>query len=245
MKNQFIKNLIEEAFASKAQQRFFYAQANDNELKPNERKKWKKWAKNKSSETDYKKIPNQVQVDEIVDENGNFIAGKRDTNHSTKGVTSKSTSDDTVHTAMGQSGSQGIGGHRTYSRNFGEADLSKSLGFKDTMGQDKDHEEAEEHFEKNLGLDDKEKEERMAQYGYDKKLPDDKVRLVENPRKFVSDYVETVINKKSNINDIVEKGGQKKKINPIVVKQVNALKNTMKKNGLSANDIISLIKDNE
>ncbi len=50
--NNFIKQVIEEKFASKAQQRFFYAQAGKGGKKG---KKWSKWAKEFSKDTDFKK----------------------------------------------------------------------------------------------------------------------------------------------------------------------------------------------
>ena len=52
--NNFIKQVIEEKFASKAQQRYFYAQASKGGKKG---KKWAKLADEFSSETNFKKIP--------------------------------------------------------------------------------------------------------------------------------------------------------------------------------------------
>ena len=47
--NDFIKQVIEEKFASKAQQRYFYAKANEKGTPKKEKKKWKKWASEFSS----------------------------------------------------------------------------------------------------------------------------------------------------------------------------------------------------
>ena len=58
--DNFIKQIIDESFASKKQQRYFYAKSQDKDLKPKERKKWKKMASEFSSETDFKKIPEKV-----------------------------------------------------------------------------------------------------------------------------------------------------------------------------------------
>ena len=55
--NKFIKQVIEEKFASKKQQRYFYAKANDKSISKKERKKWSKWAKEFSTDTDFEKIP--------------------------------------------------------------------------------------------------------------------------------------------------------------------------------------------
>ena len=72
--DKYVKSLIEETFKSKKQQRFFFAKANDKDLPKKDRKKWGKWAKEFSDDTDYKKIPDEVEndVDEIVDVNGNI-----------------------------------------------------------------------------------------------------------------------------------------------------------------------------
>ena len=42
--NDFLKQVIEEKFASKKQQRYFYAKANDKTLSKKEREKWSKMA---------------------------------------------------------------------------------------------------------------------------------------------------------------------------------------------------------
>ena len=76
--NNFIKQVIEEKFASKAQQRFFYAKANEKGKPKKEKNKWGKWAKENSDDTDYSKIPDKVEkeeeVDESVDKNGNILS---------------------------------------------------------------------------------------------------------------------------------------------------------------------------
>jgi hypothetical protein len=243
--NNFIKQVIEEKFASKAQQRYFYAQAGKGGKKG---KKWGKWAKEFSDETDFDKIPNKVEkdVDEIVDADGNISRGKKPTDFNTKGVTSDRTSDEVVKTSRGQSGSYYTSGTQNYTRYWGESDMSKSLGFDDTMKQDDSYEDAKSHFEDKLGLDDEEAEDRMNQMGYDKNLPDDKVRLVENPKKFMEEYIESILSKKKEKdNDIISKEGEQmeeKEINPIVLKQLKSLKNSMNSHGLTPEDILKHLK---
>lgn len=51
---------LNEEFASKAQQRYFYAKANDKSLPKSERNKWKKWSKEYSDDTDFSEIPEKV-----------------------------------------------------------------------------------------------------------------------------------------------------------------------------------------
>jgi hypothetical protein len=244
--NNFIKQVIEEKFASKAQQKFFFAKANEKGKPKKEKKKWSKLAKEFSDDTNYDKIPDKIEkteVDEIVDSKGNIQRSKKSPNSASKGVTQNRTSDEVAKTATGQMGSYGGSGAQPYRRYWGESDMSKSLGYDKTLGQDADIENAEEYFEKELGMDDSEAEDRLNAMGYDPNLPKDKVRLVENPKKFIEEYIESLMSNKSMENDIVSKND--KEISPIVKKQIKSLKNTMNSHNLSIDDIIKFIKNDE
>ncbi len=248
--NKFIKQVIEEKFASKAQQRYFYAQAGKGGKKG---KKWSKWAKEFSDKTDFDKIPEKVEneeteVDEIVDKKGNISRKKKPSDMDTKGVTSNSTTDEVVKTGRGAMGSYGTTGVQNYRRYWGESDMSKALGADDTIMKDVDYDEAKKHFEDELGIEDpKELEDRLGQMGYDKKLPDDKVRLVENPKKFMEEYIESIMKKKTEDSDLVKKEEEVEEVelNPIVKKQLKSLKNTMKTYGLKPDHILKGLKDDE
>ena len=248
--DNYIKKLIEEKFESKKQQRFFYAKASDKSLPKKERDKWSKWSKEYSSDTDFKKIPDEVETDieEIVDEKGLIIRKKIPVTKSSKGA-SKTTTDNAVKTSMGTMGTHGIvGGTHTTIKYWGEADMSKALGYDKTMGQDLDKDDAKKYFEKNLGLDDDETDERLSTYGYDDELPGDKVRLIENPKKYINDYVESVLKNRVTSNDLVKKDQRedvKTELNPIIKRQVKSLKDTLKKNDISINDILSILKNND
>lgn len=185
------------------------------------------------------------EIEEIVDELGNIARSKIPTNAETKGTTSKETTDDSVKKGHGQTGVYGTHGAQTYSRYWGESDMSKTLGFEATLKQDASREEAEEYFKKDLEMSDAETEERLSDMGYDKDLPDDKVRLVENPRKFIEEYIESILSKKSNEGDLVSKEKDLTEINPIVLKQIKSLKNSLESNDISIQDLIKLLKDNE
>lgn len=264
--NNFIKQVIEEKFASKAQQRFFYAKANEKGASKKEKKKWGKWAKEFSSETDFKKIPDKVdekdenqlefQFDEIVDSKGNIMRSKKPTDFNKKGVTQKKTSDEVVHSAAGAMGIHGVHGTHTSLRYWAEGkELTKSdlleiamkdaLGYDETLGKDKDKEEAEDYFKNELGLNDKEAEERLGKMGYDDNLPDDKVRLVENPKKFIEEFIESILTQKSKDLDFVNKDEEIKEISPIVKKQLSSLKNTLKSHNLTIDDVLNHLKNNE
>jgi hypothetical protein len=244
--NNFIKQVIEEKFASKAQQGFFYAQAGKGGKKG---KKWKEMAKEYSKKTDFDTLPDKVEteVDEIVDSNGNISRSKKPSNLNSKGITQKNTTDVVAKTGAGSMGIHGVHGTHTSLRYWAEADMSNVLGFKDTLGQDEDIDDAEDHFQKELGLDDEETKKRMNQMGYDENLPNDKVRLVENPKKFMEEYIESILSKKNTSNDIVSKEEtmEEKDINPIVLKQLNSLKNTLEKNNLKIGDVLKHLKNDE
>jgi hypothetical protein len=242
--NNFIKQVIEEKFASKRQQRYFYAQASKGGKKG---KDFKKWAKEFSDETNFDKLPEKVkkeeEVDEIVDDKGNIARSKKPTDLNTKGVTDNKTSDEIVQTAHGQMGIHGIGGTHTSLRYWAESDMTKTLGAEETILKDKDYDQAKAYFEKELGLDPIETDERLAQLGYDKKLPEDKLRLVENPKKFMEEYIESILKKRnSDDNDVLTKK-EGKELDKIIVRQITALKNSMDSHGLTIDDLILHLKN--
>ena len=187
-------------------------------------------------------------VEEIVDDLGNISKNRKPADFNTKGITSNSTSDEVAKTGAGSMGMFGFNNSNKYTRYWGESDMSKTLGYEDTLGKDEDYDDAKKHFEGDLDLDSSEAEERMSQIGYDKKLPKDKVRLVENPKKFIEEYIDSILKNRSDYNDIVKKSQEnesEKEVNPIIVKQINSLKNTLKNNNLSISDIMKHLKDNE
>ena len=63
----------------------------------------------------------------------------------------------------------------------------------------------------------------------------------------MEEYIESVLAKRAKDNEIVSKDEQteEKEINPIVLKQLKSLKNTMNSHKLSINDIMKHLKDNE
>jgi hypothetical protein len=246
--NNFIKQIIEEKFVSKKQQRKFYAQSQNKDLSKSERLKWKKMADEFSSKTDFDKLPEKAEeseIDEIVDEKGNIKRGKKSGDISKKGITQKKTTDQVVKTGAGSMGIHGVHGTHTSLRYWAEADMSKSLGYDDTLGQDLDKDDAERHFKKELKLSDDETEDRLEKMGYDEDLPDEQIRLVENPKKFIEEFIESLMLNKSKDNDIVNKTDEIKEVNPLIKRQINSLKDTLKSNNLSVDDVLEYLKDNE
>lgn len=240
--NNFIKQVIEEKFASKAQQRFFYAQAGKGGKKG---KKWSKWAKEFSDDTDFKKIPEKVEkedeIDEIVDDQGNIkrsdipLAIKKST------IGSKKRTDKVVKTGAGAMGVHGVHGTHTTLKYWAESDMSGALGYDDTLGDDATYDEAYTHFTKKLGLSDEEAKERLKALGY---IPGEKelVRLVENPKKYMNDYIESVLVKKTDYKDVLTKDEDNVELNPLIKKQVDSLKKSLKNNNISIDKIINHLK---
>jgi hypothetical protein len=243
--NNFIKQIIEEKFASKAQQRFFFAKSNGGK-----NKKWSKWAKESSDDTDYSKIPDKVEkeVDEVVDDKGNIARGKKPTNFNKVGITQNKTTDEVVKAAHGQMGAIGlVGGRGTMNtmKYWAESDMRKVLGGDLLHDPEVDYEEAKDEFE-DLGIEDPiEQDKRAKQLGFDPNLPDGQNRLVENPKKYMEEYIESILSKKKVDNEIVSNETEMKEISPIIKKQIKSLKNSMDSHNLTINDIMNHLKDNE
>jgi hypothetical protein len=248
--NNFIKQVIEEKFASKSQQRYFFAKANEKGSSKKEKNKWGKMAKEFSDKTDYSKIPdkieNEEEVDEIVDAQGNIGQSKKPTNMNTKGTTADDTSDNSArkgHGMMSTSATMGYGiGYRRFP--LEEVELDGVLGGENILNN-VPYDEALEDMEKEKGLPEDEAEERLEKMGY--RPGDDKLNLVENPRKFMEEYLESILKQKGKDNDVLPKEEEvdEVEINPIVAKQIKALKNSMKTYGLKPDHILKGLNDNE
>lgn len=244
--DKFIENIIDESFASKKQQRYFFAKANDESLSKKEKNKWKKMSKEFSKKTNFKKLPEKVEVDEIVDDKGNISRKTIPLDYATKGATSKSTTDEVVPKTMPQMGSFGVAGGTNGNRAlryWTEVDLSKSLGYDETLKKDKSKNYAKKFFKKDLNLDDEESEERLEKMGYDDDLPKDKIRIIEYLEKYVEEYLENILPKKTTETDILEKEKNTESVSPIVKKQISAIKKTLEKNGISIKDFINMVKN--
>ena len=256
--NKFIEQVIEETFASKKQQRYFYHKAENSP-------KWKKMAKEFSNKTDFSKLPEEAEeeeselhmnasniakekeVEEIVDADGNISTSDMPGNPNGF-IRSKRTSDEVAKASMGMMGSFGVLGGNTSGNKtlkyWAESDMSKALGAKDTIMDPKvdNYKDAEEYFEDELDVPEDEAKDRVEKLGYDKELPDGKIRLIENPKKYIEEYLA----KKSKDGEFVHKDNlekPKKKINPILLKQLQSIKQSLKNNGLTSKDITEYLED--
>lgn len=254
--NNFIKQVIEEKFASKKQQRYFYAQAGKGGKKG---KKWAKWAKEYSADTDFEKIPEKVdeietEVDEVVDSTGNLATSHIPIGFRKKGITSKNISDKVVKTGAASMGIHGVHGTHTSLRYWAESknnlkklientvdeiEMKDALGYDETLGMDASYKKAYNYFKNELKLSPEEIEQRLEQMGYNKKLAKkDKINLIEKKNKFIEEFIESVLNKKTYSNDIIKKDKfDFLESNPIIKRQLDSLATTLKNNNLSFDDI--------
>lgn len=244
--NNFIKQVIEEKFASKAQQRYFYAQAGKGGKKG---KNWAKWAKEFSNKTDFDQIPDKIKnehdIEEIVDDKGNIKRGEIPVSSKKSTIGSKERTEKVVKSGAGAMGVHGVHGTHTTLKYWAESEevkeieMDDSLGYDKTLGADLPYKKALKYFVTTLGIDEDEAKERLEAMGY---IPDENelIRLVENPKQFVNDYLESVLVKKSKENEIMDK--EDEKINPLVLKQIGALKKTAEKNNISLQTIINQLK---
>lgn len=240
--NDFFKNIIEETFKSKKQQRFFYAQAGKGGKKG---KKWAKWAKEFSDKTDFENLPDEKEIDEIVDEKGNIKRGHKPGNFSSKFISPKKDSDRERSQARGSMGMYGVTGTvQAPQRYWAESDMSKALG-SEVVLDDMTYEEGMKYL-KDQGVEEREADERLRNFGL---IPKEKEvrRLVENPKKFVEDYVESVLSNKNMDKELVNSVDKeiKPKLNPVLEKQLMSLKKSLKNNNLQVDEIIEYLKNEQ
>ena len=98
-----------------------------------------------------------------------------------------------------------------------------------------------------LGLTREKALDKMVDLGYNEDLPKGQVIMVENPKKYIEEYIDELLKKKNNNDDLVSKDEEieEVEINPIVKRQINSLKNSMKTYGLKPDHIMKGLKDDE
>jgi len=241
--NDFIKQVIEEKFASKAQQHYFNAKDNEKGSSKKEKKQWKKWASEFSSKTKFDEIPDKVEkeeeIDEIVDEKGNIKRGNVPLTIKKSDTLSKKDSDSARDGGFGAMGKQfGQHGTNTSLRYWAEADLSKLVGG-DAVEDDLNYDQTINLLMKKHGMDKESAEKRAKELGM---IPGQKelVRLVENPSQYLSDYIESVLSKKTEADELVTKDDFV--MNPVISKQIESLKKSCEKNNIPLDKVLKQLK---
>jgi hypothetical protein len=156
---------------------------------------------------------------------------------------------------MGNYGTTGVQNYRKYwgeSRKITKGEilevaLGDTLGADETILKDKSYKEAYTYFTKELGLTREKALDKMSDLGYNEDLPKGQVIMVENPKKYIEEYIDELLKKKNNNDDLVSKDEEieEVEINPIVKRQINSLKNSMKTYGLKPDHIMKGLKDDE
>jgi len=241
--NDFIKQVIEEKFASKARQHYLNAKANEKGSSKKEKKQWKKWASEFSSKTKFDEIPDKVEkeeeIDEIVDEKGNIKRGNVPLTIKKSDTLSKKDSDSARDGGFGAMGKQfGQHGTNTSLRYWAEADLSKLVGG-DAVEDDLNYDQTINLLMKKHGMDKESAEKRAKELGM---IPGQKelVRLVENPSQYLSDYIESVLSKKTEADELVTKDDFV--MNPVISKQIESLKKSCEKNNIPLDKVLKQLK---
>lgn len=202
-----------------------------------------------------KKIPKKQEIDELVDEDGTLRSSRIPILN--KWLTPKKTMDQTVVAAR-ISNDPVTRGYRVYygeSENkegdvIDEIDMSDAFGFEETKNMDYD--ETIKTFEK-MGIDDpSERIERTKQLG---KIPTQKKskgklkqRLTEKEieeikKNKIVKMVEDIISQKdSKSNDIIDNNSS---LSKILVKNLENIKKLAKKEGISLDKLINVLKKSE
>jgi hypothetical protein len=126
-----------------------------------------------------------------------------------------------------------------------EEDMGDAFGFEDTMFMD--YNDTVKHYQKELGLDKDASIERATQQG---KKPNLHKRTPKNIKK-KKNFIDRLILKEKGIDEseslgediVLDKDGSDKDLNPILIRNINSIKNMAKKQGLSTKQLLALFKD--
>ena len=134
-----------------------------------------------------------------------------------------------------------------------EIDMSKAFGYEDTKFMDA--KDTLNHFEKKLGMDSEDSEERVDdQFGKNEKR--DEKSKYKNKKGFVgrpilkekeideSDIAEDVLVDKEKYNDD-DLGKKRLDINPLLVRNIKSIKKMARENGITVKELITILKDEQ
>jgi len=129
-----------------------------------------------------------------------------------------------------------------------EEDMEGAFGFEDTMFMD--FKDTVKHYEKKLGLDKEDAVDRAVQQGKKPNLHKRVPKNIKKKKNFIDRLIlkelddeiteDTLFKKNSSNNEISTKD---KKTNPILLRNINALKKMADKLGVSKMELIRLLKD--
>jgi hypothetical protein len=222
---------------------------------------------NKKKKVSKKEIETEldsIEIDEYVDTDGTLLSTKTPLYNMT--LSPKKTMDQTIDSTRvpGLTFAYG-GGRRLYGENEeNNNDNVNEINMKDAFAYDDteflDFEDTMKTFKK-LGIDDPEERlNRTKQLG---KLKGQKVRKSKDGKKFLKQrlvekekldeirkqkmvkMVEDILTKKGNDHEIMEKDSDTNGLNKIISKNLESIKKLAKKEGISINKLINILKKNE
>jgi len=220
-------------------------------------------SKNKSSKKEIETDLDSVELDEYVDSDGTLLSSK--TPIYNMWTHPKKTTDQIVP-ATRMPGYSILRGYRVYygegeekdGNLIDEIDMSDAFGYDETKNKDFN---ATLKIFKKMGVEDPEERlDRAKKFG---KLPNQKVmktktgkkvlkqRLVEKEyldeikKQRMIKMVEDILAKKGGDHEIMEKENEEGGLNKIITKNLEAIKNLAKKEGISINKLINILKKGE
>jgi hypothetical protein len=215
-------------------------------------------SKKKFSKTDLKKIMDKIsskeEIGELVDFDGTFNNSKIPI-HDPKMSPTK-TMDQTVF-SVSQPGNPWTRGYRVYYgesieeiQPISEIDAAGAFGFEETEGEGENAKEAIETF-KELGVDDP--IGRAEELGYDPKLDKKKLpgsftrkRLEEIQKEKMIKVLEDILTKKSKDTDVQSKKSKTIDDLPLLIrKNVKTLLKHMNSNGITKDELINILKNEQ
>ena len=190
----------------------------------------------------------QGEIDELIDFDGTMNNSKIPPLN--LGLTPRKTTDQTVAAAR-ITADPLLRGYRVFytESEIKEEDFSTAFGYDET--KDMDAEEAIDYFVDELGFDEDKAEGRVEELGKTPELDDQKVkgaftrmRLKEKfyTKKEMKEIIDGIVDKKSDSNDIQF---APKEMSKIIVRNVKTLKKLAEKEGISVNQLISMLKNEQ
>lgn len=130
-----------------------------------------------------------------------------------------------------------------------EEDMEDAFGFEDTKFMD--YKDTVKHYEKELGLDKEDAVDRARQQGKGETLKKKAPKKIKNLKNFVDRLVlkelddeihEDILVNKNKENDIKSKI---KDVNPLLLRNIKSLKKMAKDNGITVQELVRLLKDEQ
>ncbi len=130
-----------------------------------------------------------------------------------------------------------------------DEDMEDAFGFEDTKFMD--YKDTVKHYEKELGLDKEDAVDRARQQGKGETLKKKAPKKIKNLKNFVDRLVlkelddeihEDILVNKNNDNDIKSKI---KDVNPLLLRNIKSLKKMAKDNGITVQELVRLLKDEQ